>query len=149
SLAPGSADTRGLVLRNLERAEDISGAAMEEGIDEWSWTRFGEYLDAVDRVPKGINYLANVGHSALRTWAMGERAVDGPATDDDLVRMEAELRDALARGAVGFTTSRSNNHETSDGRPVASRLAPWDEVRRLVGVVGEAGPGRMFELAQE
>jgi N-acyl-D-aspartate/D-glutamate deacylase len=148
TLAPGSADQRELVVRNLERAEDISGVAMAEGID-WTWTHFGEYLQAVDRVPKGINYAAQVGHSALRTWAMGERAFDGTATEGDLAVMEDELRDALANGALGFTTSRNDNHETSDGRPVASRLASWDEVRRLVGAVGEYGPGRVFELASE
>ena len=57
---------RHLVVRNLERAEDISAAAMAAGID-WTWETFPEYLDAVDRLPKGINYAANIGHSALRT----------------------------------------------------------------------------------
>jgi N-acyl-D-aspartate/D-glutamate deacylase len=50
-------------------------------------------------------------------------------------------------GAVGFSTSRSREHETSDDRPVASRLAAWDEVRRLAGVVGRAGG--VVELALE
>ena len=53
-------------MRNLERAEDISGRGDGRGID-WTWTTFAEYLDAVDRLPKGINYAANIGHSALRT----------------------------------------------------------------------------------
>ncbi|MBO0732707.1 MAG: amidohydrolase family protein, partial [Acidimicrobiaceae bacterium] len=54
----------------------------------------------------------------------------------------------MQAGAIGFTTSRSDNHETSDNRPVASRLASWDEVRRLVGVMGDLGVG-VFELARE
>jgi len=62
--------------------------------------------------------------------------------------MERELRDALRAGAMGFTTSRSPAHETPDERPVASRAATWDEVRRLVGVMGELGAG-IFELAGE
>ena len=147
TLAPARPDERALVVRNLERAEDISAAAMDAGI-EWSWGTFREYLDAVDRLPKGINYAANIGHSALRTWAMGERAFDGAATDDDMKAMETELADALRAGAIGFTTSRSWAHSTSDDRPVASRLATWDEVCRLVGLMGELGTG-MFELAGE
>jgi N-acyl-D-aspartate/D-glutamate deacylase len=147
TLAPARPDERGLVVRNLERAEDMSPDALAAGI-EWSWESFAEYLDAVDALPKAINVAANVGHSALRTWAMGERAFDGPAAEDELTAMERQLRDALAAGAIGFTTSRSNNHETSDDRPVASRLADWDEVGRLVGVLGEA-PGSIFELAIE
>lgn len=147
TLAPARANERGLVVRNLERAEDISAEAMAVGID-WTWETFPEYLDTLARLPKGINYAANVGHSALRTWAMGERAFEEPGTEADQEIMARELRDALRAGAIGFTTSRTTNHETSDDRPVASRLASWDEVRRLVGVMGDAGAG-IFEIAQE
>ncbi|MGD9751460.1 MAG: amidohydrolase family protein, partial [Acidimicrobiia bacterium] len=147
TLAPARAGQRHLVVRNLERAEDISADAMAEGIT-WSWETFPEYLDTLDRLPKGINYAANVGHSALRTWAMGERAFSEQATEDELVAMERELRDAMRAGAIGFTTSRTNNHETSDDRPVASRVADWKEVERLVSVMGDLGGG-MFEIAQE
>ena len=75
TLAPVRSDERALVVRNLERAEDIDPVALAEGID-WSFETFPEYLDAVDRLAKGINFAANVGHSALRTWAMGERAFE-------------------------------------------------------------------------
>jgi N-acyl-D-aspartate/D-glutamate deacylase len=147
TLAPARKNERQLVIRNLERAEDISGAAIAAGVN-WTWSTFAEYLDAVNAAPKGINYAANIGHSALRTWAMGERAFDGPATERDLEVMEAELRAALKAGAVGLTTSRNSAHETSDNRPVASRFAAWSEVCRLVGVMGEMGAG-VFELAGE
>jgi N-acyl-D-aspartate/D-glutamate deacylase len=147
TLAPARADERHLVVRNLERAEDISPEAMAAGID-WTWETFPEYLDAVDRRPKGINYAAYVGHSALRTWAMGERAFDGAATHDEVEMMTRALRDALHAGAIGFTTSRNDAHQTADDHPVASRLADWDEVRRLVGVMGDLGVG-MFEFAPE
>ncbi|NUU22303.1 MAG: amidohydrolase family protein [Streptomycetaceae bacterium] len=147
TLAPARADARHLVTRNLERAEEISAAAMAEGID-WTWQTFPEYLDAVDRLPKAINYAAQVGHSALRTWAMGERAFDGPASEAELAEMEAALRAGLRAGAVGFTTTRNDNHETADGRPVASRLAAWDEVRRLVRVLADEGAG-VFEITHE
>jgi N-acyl-D-aspartate/D-glutamate deacylase len=79
---------------------------------------------------------------------MGERAFGEQATAQDLAAMERELRDAIRAGAIGFTTSRSPSHETPDGRPVASRVASWDEVRRLVGVMGELNAG-LFELAGE
>ena len=79
---------------------------------------------------------------------MGERAFSEPATADDLAAMKRELADALAAGAMGFTTSRTRNHETADRRPVASRVAAWDEVRALVGVMGDLGGG-IFEIAGE
>lgn len=147
TLAPSKADARHLTVRNLERAEDISAAAMAAGI-EWTWETFPEYLDALDKLPKGINYAANIGHSALRTFVMGEQAFDGEASEDQLVAMRAQLLDALRAGAIGFTTSRSPNHETSDDRPVASRLASWDELSMLVNAMGKAGGG-IFELSKE
>lgn len=145
TLAPVHRDQRELVVRNLERAEDIDPAALAAGID-WAFETFPEYLDAVDRLPKGINFAANIGHSALRTWAMGERAFEGEATDDDLATMQRALAEALRAGAIGFSTSRTKHHETSDGRPVASRLASWEEVVALVGVMGDLGTG-IFEGA--
>jgi N-acyl-D-amino-acid deacylase len=147
TLAPCRPDERHLVLRNLERAEDIPAEAMRAGI-EWSWESYGQYLDAVERWPKGINYAGYVGHSALRTYAMGERAFSEPATAGDLAAMKRELADALGAGAMGFTTSRTRNHETADRKPVASRIASWDEVRELVGVMGDLGAG-IFEIAGE
>src|SRR5437016_1908332 len=109
---------------------------------------FPEFLDCLDALPKGINYAGYLGHCALRTYVMGERAFEQAASEDDLHAMERELRDAIRAGAIGFTTSRSPIHETPDGRPVASRLATWDEVRRLVGVMGDLNAG-LFELAGE
>jgi len=147
TLAPCAEKDKALVVRNLERAEDISGAAMAAGI-RWTWTTFPEFLDAIDALPKGINYAGYIGHCALRSYVMGERAFEQAATEDDLGAMERELRAAIQAGAIGFTTTRSPIHETPDGRPVASRLATWDEVRRLVGAMGELNAG-IFELAGE
>src|SRR6516225_11271151 len=107
SLAPCEEKDKLLVMRNLERAEDISPEAMQAGI-KWSWKTFPEYLDAVDRLPKGINYAAYVGHSALRTYVMGARGFDEESSSEDLAAMKAELSSAIRAGAAGFTTSRSN-----------------------------------------
>jgi len=148
TLAPCAKENKHLVVRNLQRAEDIPPAAMEAGI-QWRWTTYPEFLDCLDTLPKGINYAGYVGHSAVRTYVMGERAFEHKAaTEDDLKAMEREVRDAIRAGAVGFTTSRSPAHETPEGRYVASRMAPWDEVRRLVGVMGELNAG-LFEIAGE
>jgi len=147
TLAPCAAADADFVFRNLERAEDLSRDAMRAGID-WRWETFREYLDVIDALPKGINYGGYIGHSALRTYVMGERAFSEQAGDDDLRRMCAEVQDAVRAGAIGFSTSRTYNHLTSDDRPVASRIADWDEVRALVLAMGETGAG-IFEIASE
>jgi N-acyl-D-aspartate/D-glutamate deacylase len=145
TLAPAAPAGRALLLGNLERAEAIPKEALEAGI-EWRWRGFPEFLDSVDALPKAINYAANIGHSALRIWAMGEAAYERPANDDELARMEGELRSALRAGAIGFSTTQSQQHETADGRPVASRLASWEEISRLVEAIGSEGGG-LFQFA--
>ncbi|MBJ20882.1 MAG: amidohydrolase family protein [bacterium] len=146
TLAPSREDARELVVRNLERAEDISPDAMAEGIS-WGFETYAEYMGVLDRLPKGINYSGHVGHSALRAYVMGERAFEEEATAEDLDAMKRELASGLAAGAMGFSTSRTLNHQTSDNRPVASRLANWEEIRELVGVTGAVGG--IFEISNE
>src|SRR3984957_9134608 len=110
TLAPVRPAERALVVRNLERAEDIDPVALAEGI-EWGFETFPEYLDVVDRLAKGINFAANIGHSAPRTWAMGGRAFEQQATEDALALMKAQLGESLEAGAIGLSTSRSEHHE--------------------------------------
>jgi len=127
TLAPCREAEADLVFRNLERAEDIDRGAMLEGI-KWQWETYPEYLDVVDKLPKGINYSGYIGHSALRTYVMGERAFDEAASEDDLKAMSHQVKEAVKAGALGFSSSRSPSHRTSDDRQVASRAADFAEI---------------------
>ncbi|MGY8719302.1 MAG: amidohydrolase family protein, partial [Verrucomicrobiia bacterium] len=98
TLAPCRESEADLVFRNLERAEDISRTAMLAGIN-WDWETYPEYMDAVDRVPKGINYAGYIGHSALRTYVMGERAFSEEPTEADMTAMKNAVREAVGAGA--------------------------------------------------
>ena len=147
TIAPCREEEVDFVFRNLERAEDISRNAMLQGI-KWQWETFPEYLDVLDTLPKGINYAGYIGHSALRTYVMGERAFDEEAGEDDLKTMAAHVTEAIQAGAIGFSTSRSPSHLTSDDRLVASRVAPFSEVQALVRAMGKVGAG-IFQLAME
>lgn len=147
TLAPCRESEADFVFRNLERAEDISRSAMLEGIN-WDWETYPEYMDAVDKMPKGINYAGYIGHSALRTYVMGERAFEEEANESDMEQMKSAVQEAVRAGAMGFSTSRSPSHLTSDDRFVASRIGSDEEVRDLVMAMGETGAG-IFQLAME
>jgi N-acyl-D-aspartate/D-glutamate deacylase len=146
TLAPCAEADKRHVFTNLEMAEEIPPAAMEAGIP-WSWETFPEFLDTVDRLPKGLNYASYVGHSAIRTYVMGERAYSDTADADDLAKLAREVEIAMRAGAVGFSTTCSANHRTAEGRPVASRYADWSEVRALVETMAAMGGG-IFELSR-
>jgi N-acyl-D-amino-acid deacylase len=97
TLAPVRASELDLVLSNLERAEAIPAAAIRAGID-FCWETFSEFFDALEQTAKGINYAGYVGHSALRTYAMGERAFSEPANNDELAVMVEQLENAMRAG---------------------------------------------------
>ncbi len=147
ALAPCKPEEREWFARCLTAVEDIPTESIMAGID-WTWETFPEYLDHVERVPKGINYGAYIGHSALRMYVMGKRALSEAATDDDLKQMRDAVRQAIGAGALGLSTSRANTHMTPDGSPVASRIADWKEIESLVGVMAELDAG-IFQVGPD
>ena len=122
---PGRED--GLV-KLMEGVEDIPGAALHEGI-RWSWESFPQYMDALERDARSLDYLVQVPHDPLRMYVMGERAVaKEKASDADIAAMRALLREALQAGAAGFSTGRSDNHRTSEGRETPAAEASAAEL---------------------
>ncbi len=144
TLAPCRADGRERIMRMLERVEGMSLAALREGI-RWDWETFPEYLDALAALRPSLNVGGLVGHSALRYYAMGEAATEREARAEELEAMRAELRAALAAGALGFSSSQAPTHIGGDGKPVPSRFASDEEVLALAAVLGEVGRGA-FEI---
>ncbi len=148
ALAPCKPADREWFARCLTAVEDIPTEAMMAGID-WTWETFPEYLATVERLPKGLNYGMYIGHSALRMYAMGaKRGLEEKATEDDLRRMEHAVAEALKAGALGFSTSRATTHVTPDETPVASRIAEWGEIERLVGTMGALDAG-IFQVGPD
>ena len=147
ALAPCKPEAREWFARCLTAVEDIPTEAMLAGID-WTWETFPEYLATVDRLPKAINYGAYIGHSALRMYVMGARALTDKARDDDLARMGAAVQEAIRAGAMGFSSSRATTHVTPDNTPVASRIADWSELDRLVGAMADLNAG-IFQVGPD
>ncbi|MFC8780852.1 amidohydrolase family protein [Streptomyces nigra] len=129
---PGDADyTR----RMMSKVEGMSLVALEEGAP-WNWHGFGEYLDALEgRVAVNAGFM--VGHCALRRYVMGEDAVGGRPSGEQLDAMLGLLHDAMDAGAWGLSTTQSSTHSDGDGRPVASRHAEPAELLALSKAVGE------------
>ena len=140
ALAPCPPKQREWFAKCLEAVEDIPADTMMSGID-WTWETFPEYLATVERLPKGINYGAYIGHSALRMYTMGERALSEKATRDDLKQMGHSVVEALRAGALGFSSSRSTTHTTPEGTPVASRIAEWRELDHIIGEMAKLNAG--------
>ena len=147
ALAPCKPDDKEWFARCLTAVEDIPTEAMLAGID-WNWETFPEYLANVERLPKAINYGMYIGHSALRMYAMGRRALDERANEDDLRHMGHAVEEAVRAGAMGLSTSRATTHVTPEGSPVASRIADWEEIDRLVGAMAALDAG-IFQIGPD
>jgi len=140
---PGSEEW---LIQLMEGVEDIPGAALSEGID-WSWETFPQYLDALDRRAWSVDIGTQVAHGAVRAYVMGERgARNEPASTDEMAEMGAIVRDAVAAGALGVSTSRTLAHRAMDGEPVPGTFAAEDELFALGRGLRDGGGG-VFELA--
>ena len=146
TLAPCKPADREWYASCLSYVEDIPAAAMAAGID-WTWETFPEYLAAVERRPKGLNYAMYVGHSALRMYVMGRRALTDEASNDEIRAITRLVQEALRAGAVGVSTSLSHTHMTPEGTPVASRQAAWKEIEAIFAAMTELGTG-IFQVGQ-
>ncbi|HKK52119.1 MAG TPA: amidohydrolase family protein, partial [Myxococcota bacterium] len=81
------------------------------------------------------------------TYVMGERgAKNEAATAEDIARMAAVVKEGIAAGALGFSTSRTMGHRAVDGEPVPGTFAQEDELFGIGRALGELGQG-VFELA--
>jgi N-acyl-D-aspartate/D-glutamate deacylase len=101
-----------------------------------------QVFEAMSLAPVALAYSCNAAWT-VRAW---KAASASAASANDMEVMTRELGSALQAGSAGFTTSRRVAHQTSDGRPVASRLAAWDEVAALVEVLGREDTA-VFQLA--
>jgi len=73
---------------------------------------------------------------------MGERGANRePATAKDIAAMASLAGDAVNSGALGFTTSRTLNHRTSDGQPTPTLTAGEDELTGIAMGLAAAGKG--------
>jgi N-acyl-D-aspartate/D-glutamate deacylase len=140
SIAPCRPESRGTLLRTLDKVEDMRVPTLEAGVD-WSFETYADYLARVGRAGTAINFSGYIGHTPLRMWAMGEDAWERPATESELRAMRGQIHEALAAGAVGFSTDRSPFHRGDGGRVVPSAVAPQDEVEALMSACAEAGRG--------
>ncbi len=140
TIAPCKPQDRDLTMRHLTHVEGMSLDALRAGI-RWEFESFPQYLDMLQRLGVGPNVACFSGHSSIRTWVMGEEATERTATDEEIARMAALVREGMAAGAVGFATSTAEAHNGEGGTPMPSRLADDKELRALVRAMGDSGRG--------
>jgi N-acyl-D-aspartate/D-glutamate deacylase len=134
-----------MVVRLMEGVEDIPDVVMTTGVP-WNWESFPDYLDALDMRESDIDFAAQLPHSPLRVYVMGERGVNlEPPTDADLAEMRRLTAEAIRAGALGVTTSRSYAHRFRTGELAPSVSTEDREVLALAAGLKDAGTG-VFQM---
>ena len=143
--APARSGDRELVIKLMEGVEDVPEVVMEHGLP-WNWETFPQYLDALERRETDVDFAAQLPHSPLRVYVMGERGANlEPPTPEDLAELRRLTTEAVAAGALGVSTSRQLAHRFRDGRPAPSTQTEVEELKAMALGLRDAGAG-VFQL---
>ena len=139
--APCRAGDHDRLIKLMEGVEDIPFPVLTEGLP-WNWESYPDYLNKLAERQFDVDIGSQLPHAALRVFVMGQRGVDRePATEADIAAMAALAKEAMEAGAIGFGTSRTLNHRSSDGSPIATLTAGEDELTGIALGIAAAGKG--------
>lgn len=126
----------------MEGVEDIPGTALYEGIEWGRWESFAQYMDYIASREYAIDVAAQIAHGAVRYYAMGERGrTNEDGTPEDIEAIADLVEEAIAAGAVGFSTSRTIGHRALWGEPVPGTFAPDEELLAIARRMKKLGKG--------
>lgn len=139
--APCRTQDHDRLIRLMEGVEDIPFPVLAEGLP-WAWESFPDYLDFLGERAFDVDLSAQLPHAALRVFVMGDRGANREeATPAEIAEMARLAREAVMAGAIGFSTSRTLNHRTSDGQPTPTLTASEAELTGIALGLAEAGRG--------
>ncbi|WP_016747631.1 N-acyl-D-amino-acid deacylase family protein [Rhizorhabdus wittichii] len=134
---PGDRDKATWDLVNLEA---IPYETLAQGLS-WDWESFPDYMDAAERRGCGLNLAFLAPLAPFRRYVLGDEAMERPATAEETTRIRALLREAMAAGAVGFSSTQAPSHIGYQGKPLASVPASADELVAYAAELGAIGRG--------
>ena len=128
----------------MSRTEAIPFESMKEGMI-WDWVTFPDWLDTLDRIPKGVNALSYVPLAPLMIWTMGlEAAKSRRASDDEILEMQRLLDEAMDAGACGWATQRLGVNSVQadyDGTPMVTDIMSDNECLAMAEVLKKRDEG--------
>jgi N-acyl-D-aspartate/D-glutamate deacylase len=142
--APCRPEDRDRAMLTMERNEAVPLACMKAGMS-WDWESFPEFLDSLERTPKGLNMLAYVGLNPLLMYVMGvEDAKRRGATPSERDQMCRLLDEALEAGACGFSAQLLGDTSVQrdyDGTPMITDTMAEEDLLAFADVLGRRRAG--------
>src|SRR6266568_3919356 len=150
--APVKPELRDRAMLTMSRVEAIPFESMKAGM-KWDWVTFPDWLNFLDRTPKGLNVLSYVPLAPIMIWVMGlDAAKSRPATDTERAEMCRILSEALDVGGCGFSAQRLGNGFVSvqrdyDGTPMVTDTMADEDVLAFAEVLAKRKEG-FIQLTQ-
>jgi len=150
--APCKPELRDRAMLTMSRVEAIPFESMKAGM-KWDWVTFPDWLDFLDRTPKGLNVLSYVPIAPIMIWVMGlEAAKSRPATEKERQEMQRLLNEAMDKGGCGFSCQRLGNGFISvqrdyDGTPMVTDTMAEEDLIAFAEVLGKRKEG-FIQLTQ-
>jgi N-acyl-D-aspartate/D-glutamate deacylase len=142
--APVRPEFRERSMLTMTRTEAIPYDAMKNGI-AWDWETVPQYLDSLDRAPKGVNCIQYMPTASLMTYVMGlEAAKSRPANAEERAAMRRLLAEGMDVGLSGFSIQRLGPDSTQadfDGSPMVTDTMCDEDILNLAEVLRERDEG--------
>ena len=139
-IAPCKPSVREVATWDLVNVEAIPFEVLNRGIT-WEWESFPEYMDAAAKRSKAINLAFLAPLTPFRHFVIGEESMERAASPNETARIKALLKEAVAAGAFGFSTTNILQHIGYQGRPLACRMASDNELKAYCNALRELGKG--------
>jgi len=142
--APVRPEFRERAMLTMTRTEAIPYNAMANGM-RWEWETVPQYLDSLERAPKGVNCIQYMPTASLMTYVMGlEAAKSRPATDAERAEMRRLLAEGMDAGLSGFSIQRLGPDSTQadfDGSPMVTDTMCDEDILNPAAVLRERDEG--------
>ena len=142
--APCRPEDRERSMLSMTRNEAIPFDAMKKGM-LWDWVTFPQWLDTLDRIPKGMNIFTYMPLTPLYVWVMGiEAAKTRRPTEEELGEMRRLLHEGMDAGACGWSAQvlgEASDQRDFDGSPMVTDLMTRPEMLAFAEVLAERDEG--------
>ncbi len=145
-LAPCRPQDHEIATWDLVNVEGIPFDVLNRGVT-WDWESFPQYMDAAAKRGSAINLAHLAPLTPFRHYVMGEASMERAATAEETASIRSLLKEAIAAGAFGFSTSTAPQHIGYKGRPLACRQADRAELKAYASVLKELGKGTIELIA--
>jgi len=149
--APSRVEDRDRSMLSMTRNEAIPYAAMKAGMP-WNWVTFPDFIESLNRTPKGVNCLTYVPLTPLYAWVMGwEEAKKRRPTEAELQEMCRLINEAMDAGACGWSAQvlgANSIQRDYDGTPMITDMLSEHEILTFAKILADRDEG-FIELAYQ